>query len=214
MRRPGVCVWTCLINREQCSEQGYMDPCVPRWPITQGPELHQEKGKEDILFSSQDAFPSRLIKCMIFIVCKRDSLWLEVSAAPRRPLCFLISSNTISPAPDTLAQCEPSFYKTTIFLRAFALSVPAASKNTFSLLASHLVSLRCLLECCLLEVLTKRTTSINFLHLMWFTFLYNLCSIGYVVLLYLFDHILCPWLVCIDSCFSSAWTLNISWNMV
>ena len=89
----------------------------------------REGTKEEILFSSQDAFPSRLIKCMIFIVCKRDSLWLEVSTAAWRPPCFLLSPDTISPAPDTHGQCEPGFSKTTIFLRAFALSVPAASKT-------------------------------------------------------------------------------------
>ena len=43
---------------------------------------------------------------------------------------------------------------------------------------------------------------------------YNMCPIGYVVLLYLFDHILWLWLVSRDSCFSAACTLNISWNMV
>ena len=129
MRRPDVCVHQPRKLRALL-RAGVPGPMYSKVTYHTGARTSWREGtKEEILFSSQDAFPSRLIKCMIFIVCKRDSLWLEVSTAACRPPCFFLSPDTISPAPDTLAQCEHSFYKTTIFLRPFALSVPAAWKT-------------------------------------------------------------------------------------
>ena len=129
MRRPGLCVHLSHKPRAvlRAALPGPMYSKVTNHTGARTPS--REGTEEEILFSSKNAFPIRLIKCKIFMVCKRDTLWLEVSTAACRPPCFLISSNTISLAPDTLAQCEPSFYKTTIFLRPFALSVPAAWKT-------------------------------------------------------------------------------------
>ena len=129
MRRPGLCVHLSHKPRAvlRAALPGPMYSKVTNHTGARTPS--REGTEEEILFSSQDAFSIILINSKNFIVCKRDSLWLEVSTAACRPPCFLTSCDTISPTPDTLAQSEPWFSKTTIFLRAFAVAVLLPGKH-------------------------------------------------------------------------------------
>ena len=74
MRRPGVCVHLPR-NLRAVLREGVPKPTYSKMIYHRGARTPTREGtEEEILFSSQDAFPSRLIKCKIFIVYKRDSL--------------------------------------------------------------------------------------------------------------------------------------------
>ena len=74
MRRPGVCVHLPRKLRAVL-RVGLPGPMYSKVTYHTGARTPSREGtKVEILFSSQDAFPSRLIKCKNFIGCKRDSL--------------------------------------------------------------------------------------------------------------------------------------------
>ena len=89
-------------------------------------------------------------------------------------------------------------------------------ENTCSLLASCLVFFEVPVSVLPLGSLDKKNnlyqlSAFNVIYLF-----YNMCSIGYVVLLFLFDHILCPWWFLETLIFHQPilWTVPGTWSKV
>ena len=89
-------------------------------------------------------------------------------------------------------------------------------ENTCSLLASCLVFFGIPISVLPVGSLDKKNnlyqlSAFNVIYL-----LYNICSIGYVVLLFLFDHILCPWWFLETLIFHQPilWTVPGTWSKV